>query len=258
MAIAFAVLLGYVGVHRFTLGQWHLGLLFVFLFVISNAMGLWAPGFEGLPWATLAAGVGYYEAYRFYRMTDEEFAERYLEEVEEATDVTGRYLAGTSAPHPRAVSAVSRRKLAAVAAERYEEYDFRAAADLYEEALELDLADGENRVLAARCYSLLEEAGPAYRHLRRAVQLRASNLELVADDAGFAWLRTREDFPERRRAGFAEVAVAPPGGRAEQDPPALPPRVGDVLDRLEQLGRLRSRGLLDDEEFAREKRRLLR
>ena len=255
MAIAFAIFLGYVGVHRFTLGQWHIGLLFVFLFVISNVMGLWAPGFEGLPWATLAAGVGYYEAYRFYKMSDDEFAERYLEEVEDSTPLTSRYLNGTPAPHPRVMSAKAKRKLLAEAAELYEAYDYRAAADRYEEALDLDLADGESRVLAARCYSLLEREGPAYQHLRRAVQLRATNLQLIDEDAGFAWLRTRDDFRERRRDGFASP---PAESGAEDGPPALPQQSDNVLDRLEQLGRLRSRGLLDDEEFAREKRRLLR
>ena len=255
MAIAFAIFLGYVGVHRFTLGQWHVGLLFVFLFVVSNAMGLWAPGFEGLPWATLAAGVGYYEAYRFYKMTDEEFAERYLEEVEDSPPLPSRYLTGTPAPHPRVMNAKAKRKLLAQAAEQFEAYDYRAAAELYEEALDLDLADGESRVLAARCYSLLEREGPAYQHLRRAVQLRATNLQLVDEDAGFAWLRTRDDFRERRRAGFASPRVSSEPADA---PPALPEQSENVLDRLEQLGRLRSRGLLDDDEFAREKRRLLR
>lgn len=255
MAIAFALFLGYVGVHRFTLGQWHLGLLFVFGFVMSNVMGLWAPGFEGLPWATLAAGVGYYEAYRFYQMSDAEFADRYLEEVADETAVSGRYLAGTAVPHPRAVSAKSRRKLAATAAERFDAYDYRGAADLYEEALDLDLADGESRVLAGRCYSLLEDAERAYAHLRRAVQLRATNLELVDEDAGYAWLRTRDDFAERRAGGFAprDGEAGDPGASRRLSPPG-----DNVLDRLEQLGRLRSRGLLNDEEFAREKRRLLR
>ena len=249
----FAIFLGFVGVHRFTLGQWHLGLLFIFMFVVSQSLGLYFPGSDGLPWATLAAGVGYFEALRFYRMSDEEFAHRYLEEVE-PEPVRGRYLAGTPAPHPRAVSAKSRRRLADEAAKRYEEFDYQAAAELYEEALDLDLADGEARVLAARCYSLLEQSAPAYRHLRRAVQLRAGNLDLVDADAGFAWLRTRGDFADRRRRAYAE----PPAEQDGEGPPALPARADNVLDQLEQLGRLRNRGLLDDEEFAREKRRLLR
>ncbi len=252
MAIAFALFLGYVGVHRFTLGQWYYGLIFIFLFVVSSAAGLYMPGFEGLPWATLAAGVGYYEAYRFWRMSDEEFADRYLETDEEDDDevdeVKGRYLTGRVAANPRVISSKARRKILIAASDAFANFDYQGAADLYEEALDMELSDGSSRVYAARCYSLLEDEPNAYRHLRRAVQLKAANLELVQSDPGFAWLRTRPNYAERRGAGFAE----------REKVAALPPSGPNLLDQLEQLGRLRERGLLDDEEFSREKRRLLR
>lgn len=52
-------------------------------------------------------------------------------------------------------------------------------------------------------------------------------------------------------AGEAETTVIP-----TQPPAAAPPAAGR-LDQLEQLGRLRDAGVLDDEEFAAEKKRIL-
>lgn len=258
MAIVFAVGLGCFGVHRFTLGQWQLGLVHVFLMVVSLA------NFEGeflgvSPWTTLSALLAYGTALWWWRMGNEEFAERYLELAEEGEAVEGKYLAGTTAVHPKVKSRRERRKMLASAKQRYESYDLQGAAELYEAALDLDLSDGDSRVLAARCYSLLEDQASAYRHLRRAVQLEAGNLDLVDVDEGFAWLRTRPDFVARRRAGYAHVAQESVArGTSEVPVPKLGAPVPNVLDRLEQLGSLRERGLLDEEEFAREKRRLLR
>ena len=261
MGIAFALFLGWVGVHRFVLGQWYWGLVHIFLFIAGAALVESTPfEFLAIPWFSFSAMAAYYTAFRWIRMSDGAFADRYLELVEEDVDAGGKYLRGTVADHPRAISRRARRKLLAEARQRYDDFDLQGAADRYEEALELDLADGDARVYAARCYSLLEDADAAYRHLRRAVQLQATNLDLVAEDAGFAWLRTRPDYEARRRAGYAPVTLDVPEDDlpAAGEPAALPPPGDNILDRLEQLGRLRDRGLLDDEEFAREKRRLLR
>ena len=252
MATVFAVAFGWVGVHRFILGQWQLGLAHVFLFVVSIA------NFEGhflgeSPWTSLSALAAYATAVWWFRMPEDEFAERYLESVDdEAEDVEGKYLPGKAVPHPKVKSRRARRKILASAKTRHEGFDYQGAAELYEEALDLDLSDGDSRVYAARCYSLLEDGDAAYRHLRKAVQLKATNLDLVLEDEGFAWLRTRPDFEVRRRNGYLATSVL------EENPKALGGPQHNILDQLEQLGRLRERGLLDEEEFAREKRRLLR
>ena len=268
MAALFALAFGWVGVHRFTLGQWPWGLAHIFLFVVSMAVADDLLGWDITPWMTLSALVGYYDAFRWWRMSDEEFADRYLEVDEEhdgalpAGPVRGKYLRGQSAPHPRVLSAKARRGVLASAKTAYDAFDYQAAADLYEQALDLDLHDGESRVLAARAYSLLEDRDAAYRHLAKAVQLRATNLDLVDADPDFAWLRTQPDFAVRRRAGYLVPAAAPwdanPQDAVTPGAPALPPPGGNVLDDLERLAALRERGVLDETEFAREKARLLR
>ena len=214
MAILFALGLGWCGVHRFSLGNWQWGLAHIFLFVVSMATFDRFLGWDMTPWLTASAFVAYYDAYRWWRLTDDEFSDRYLERVDEADAPTapgqapsrvpkpGRYLAGTAAPHPRVLSAKARRAVLASAKTAYEAYDYQAAAEAYENALDLDLHDGESRVLAARCYTLLEDRDAAYRHLGRAVQLHATNLNLVTDDSDFAWLRTQDDFDARRRIGY--------------------------------------------------------
>jgi len=249
MGIVFAITLGWCGVHRFTMGQWQWGLAHIFLFVASMAI------FDGnlTPWTTASALLAYYTAFRWWRMSDEEFADEYLEPVEE--EVEGKYLKGMATAHPKVISGKAKRKILASAKTRYEQFDYQGAAELYEDALDMDLSDGDSRVLAARCYSLLEDAEAAYRHLRKAVLLKANNLDIISRDEGFAWLRTRADYTRRRRAGYGPVETLE--GTSTQ-PPALPPRQDNILANLEKLGELKERGLLNDDEFLREKKRLLR
>ena len=268
MAVVFALGLGWVGVHRFTLGQWQWGLAHIFLFVASMTVAEDLLGWNLTPWVTLSALVAYYDAFRWWRMSDEAFGDRFLERddgEEAAAPVSGRYLRGRPAPHPRVLSAKARRALLAEAKAAYEAYDYQAAAAKYESALDLDLHDGECRVLAARCYALLEDRGGAYRHLARAVQLRATNLDLVDGDPDFAWLRTQPDFAARRRFGYQAPATppqvpdaTPAAGGGAPATAALPPAGDNLLDDLERLAALRERGVLDEAEFAREKARLLR
>lgn len=283
MATLFALAFGWVGVHRFSLGHWQWGLAHIFLFVVSMSVADEWFGWDITPWVTLSALVGYYDAYRWWRMSDGEFADRYLEVDDGAgaspaagAPVQGKYLSGRAAPHPRVLSAKARRGVLASAKTAHDAYDYQAAADFYEQALDLDLHDGESRVLAARAYALLEDREAAYRHLAKAVQLRATNLDLVADDPDFAWLRTQPDFAARRRAGFlvppAAAAPTPPAPPPPPPPPppsdertvnangapGLPSPGANLLDDLERLAALRERGVLDETEFAREKARLLR
>lgn len=252
MGIVFALTLGWCGVHRFIMGHWQWGLAHIFM-MIGSIIVLEELGFEGNPWFTLSTAVAYYTAYRWWRMSDEEFADEYLEPVEE--EVEGKYLRGTATAHPKVISGKARRKILASAKTHYEKFDFQGAAELYEDALDMDLSDGDSRVLAARCYSLLEDAEAAYRHLRRAVLLKANNLDIISKDEGFAWLRMREDYTRRRRAGYGPVEPLVP---TSTTPPTLPPRQDNILEKLEKLGELKERGLLDDDEFLREKKRLLR
>ncbi len=262
MAVIFAVALGWCGVHRFTLGQWQWGLFHIFLFIVSMATFDRFFGWDMTPWLTVSAFVGYYNAVQWFKMSDEEFGEQFLEPVDTDRPVEGKYLKGKEVVHPRVLSGRARRGLLASAKTAYDAFDYQLAAEQYEQALDLDLHDGESRVLAARCYALLEDREAAYRHLSKAVHLRATNLDLVGTDADFAWLRMREDFDGRRRAGYGAVIVphAPPAAPPplEREVQSLPSPSPNLLDDLERLASLRERGVLDDEEFARQKERLLR
>ncbi len=265
MAIVFAIALGWCGVHRFTLGQWQWGLFHIFLFIVSMSVAD-SIDLNITPWMTLSALVAYGHGLKWWRMTDEEFGEQFLEPVDADDDkpITGKYLKGQEVVHPRVLSGRARRGLLASAKTAYDAFDYQLAAERYEQALDLDLQDGESRVQAARCYTLLEDGEAAYRHLAKAVQLRATNLDLISSDDDFAWLRTQSDFELRRRTGFgiyAEPVEPPPLRKPHPEPtgrPSLPAPRANLLDDLERLASLRERGVLDDEEFVRQKERLLR
>jgi len=64
-------------------------------------------------------------------------------------------------------------------------------------------------------------------------------------------LLTRQDLPAPQRA------AAPPVARATADEPKSQRSSIDVLDQLERLAALKERGVLSDEEFAKQKRKIL-
>ena len=274
-AIIFAIVLGWCGVHRFTLGQWQYGLLHIFLMIVSFAtIGEWVP-FEMTPWTTLSAALAYFHAWQWWQMSDEAFAERYLEPVEEP--VKGKYLKGHAKESPRVLSQRARKQALAAAHEAYAGHDYEEAATLYEKAVGMDLSDGESRVFAARCYSLLEDEEAAYRHLERAYVLKATNLHLVDEDDAFAWLRTRIDFQERRRKGYgrssAEEAMEDTADyeketwryrrKENSTNKGLPEPRANILDQVDLKQKLASlrdlydSGLIEESEYTRIRERLL-
>lgn len=252
-SIMFALLLGFIGIHRFNLGHWHIGMLYIVLFIISMSNDLVLPFFDHNPWVTMAACVGYVEAFRFYSMSEEEYAERYLEPAPVIRK--GKYLKGKvieSNPHQ------VKRKLLKTANDLFESFQYQEAAQAYEKVLSKDYNDGRVRVLAARCYSLVEDEVSAYRHLNLAVKLDAPNLNLIHIDEGFAWLRTRDDFELLLSNNFQRKSLNFSTPNVKKTPSfTTTQKKSTILDQLERLGEMKERGLLSVDEFERAKQRLL-
>ncbi|MFD5542147.1 SHOCT domain-containing protein [Streptomyces sp. NPDC127079] len=68
----------------------------------------------------------------------------------------------------------------------------------------------------------------------------------------------QQDYEQQPPA--AQPPPAPPAAQPPPAPPAAPPAADDMsarIDQLKQLGDLKAQGILTEEEFAEQKRRLL-
>ncbi len=154
---------------------------------------------------------------------------------------------------------------------KYKDYDYDGAIEDFEKALEIDNKDIAVHFNIACAYSLNEESKKAFYHLDKAVELGFNDYKRIKEHDALAFLRIQDGFEEFEANGFrlqkkqqleapkeemlelaseAEKAEAP-----DQQEEIL--QSGDLLEQLKKLGELRDKGLLTEEEFVVQKRKLL-
>ena len=142
--------------------------------------------------------------------------------------------------------------------EKFKGYDYNGAIADFEKALEVRPDDLAVHFNLACAYSLTENADRAFHHLDRAVQLGFTDLDRIRTHDALAYLRVQPDYAAFERAGFR---LPPPTTERPQPlgtpAPDLLQSTPDLLDQLQKLGDLRERGLLTEEEFTTQKRKLL-
>ena len=78
---------------------------------------------------------------------------------------------------------------------------------------------------------------------------------------GGAAIAAKKHHDAKQAQQAEEAAAPPPAAPAEPAPPAQPPAAGgltpEVMEQLKQLGELHEQNVLSDEEFEREKAKLL-
>lgn len=269
VAAVLALFLGYLGVHRFYLGKRFMGMLYFFFFCLLFGISVE----EGEPLIFIAILLGFIDAVLLSVMPQEEFDERYnrryLRRTEAAAPAVAprqRYLRAPSRA-PQTFEDMRAAGIRAFRAGRYEE-----ALDQFDDALLDRPADPSLHFNISCCYARLGEAGPALEHLELAFDHGFDRPEKLDTHSAFDWMRSRSSF-EAIRNRYQQVSVPPNADTAptlasvtqsEPEPAATPSEEEgetlaiDLLEQLAKLGDLRDRGLLTEEEFSRQKRRLLR
>ncbi|MEM6700577.1 MAG: NINE protein [Bacteroidota bacterium] len=161
---------------------------------------------------------------------------------------------------------------------RFKEYDYEGAIDCFERVLEIDQKDVAAHFNLACAYSLTEETKPSLHHLDQAVKYGFDDFQKIRTHDALAYLRIQEEFEAFAQSGFrlpetksAETPAAVPTVeetfelelpqseplQVEAPKPDLLQSTPDLLDQLQKLGDLKERGVLSEEEFVKEKRKLL-
>ena len=246
-----ALFLGWAGVHRFYLGQTGLGILYFFLmfFGVSFVLGL-------------------IDAIVFFSMDDGDFNRKYNSPERRATQDRNIKQYGPYSQNRGRMPAVPRNAQAAGrdlqnphkinGIKKYKEFDLEGAIEDFNKGLEIHPRDISLHFNLACAYSLTEQVEKAYTHLDKAVSLGFNDFDKIKTHDDLAYVRIQDRFDEFQNNGYrlkAADAIEPPVSRESKEETI---KDDVLLGQLKRLSELRDRGLLSEQEFIIEKKKLSR
>lgn len=254
-AAILALFLGWFGIHRFYLKQGGLGILYIFLFF---AFGI-------------SVILGIIDAIVLLAMDQEDFDRRHnsddgrhRHEQYRRRDLRREYQQRRRESEkkqrpskiPRNVKVPERQKVNPYkqnGIKKYKDFDLEGAIEDFEKGLEISPKDIALHFNLACAYSLTEKPDKSYYHIDQAVKYGFNDFEKIKTHDDLAFMRIQENFEEFEKNGFRlEVTSkleAPKENLLDQD---------ILLEQLNRLSELRKKGLITEDEFTAEKKKLLR
>lgn len=245
-----ALLFGIFGTHRFYLGQRNRGIGYFILFLVTFFITTTTVAWTGPPPLIIPALLAFVDAVVLWAMPKAEFDAKY-----NAAPAYPDRVPETVYRRPPQRSGRFYRKLGI---HEYRRGRFDAAARAFEQALESSPYDPSLAFNLACCYAQLEDADRAFDQLERAVDLGFEPVNKIYEHPALAYLHSLDEMDAFIANGFRrkepELELSPLGTQEEPKPEETP---GDLLQQIEELGRLKEQGILTEEEFERQKRRWL-
>ncbi len=265
-----SLVLGWVGAHQFYLRKPILGLLFVFALVYFKMP---AAFFLGLVNAIFLLMMSNDEFNRRYNpgLNDEELQKKETdwERWNTQRDYQRRNRSTPTQETPKPLFNTSPKNVPELkkpnpfiltGIKKYKEYDVSGAIEDFTKALEIQPNDISTHFNLACAYSLTEKKEKSFHHLEKAVALGFKDYEKIKTHEHLAFLRIQPEFEEFEKNDFhmpvnmqtkeaTEVA-------ANTDNDAL--QSEEFLSQLNKLAELRQKGLITEEEYVLEKKKLYR
>jgi TM2 domain-containing membrane protein YozV len=234
-----ALLLGGFGAHRFYLGQVGLGFFYLIFF--------WFP----LIWI-----IGLIDAIVLFAMDKAKFDVTYNKSFVKVTprqyDAPRQQTRAPQRQQPIAQpNAAEHLKNSGI--RKFKDFDYENAIADFHKALKISPRDVAVHFNLACAYSLTENTDKALEHLDKAVGFGFNDFKRIKEHDALAYLRVQPQFEEFERNGFRLVQPL----TAAQEP-VLDLNNDTLLEQLKRLGELRDRGLLTEEEFAIQKKKLMK
>ena len=245
-----ALFLGWLGFHRFYLGQTGLGVVYL--------MFCWFP----VIWL-----IAFIDAISLFAMDQQRFDEKY----NNAPPVFGGSPTDFDRHRNRAKTVdrhdLKRQEGAALKTanasltnphkkrglERFKDFDYPGAIEDFQKSIEIAPRDIATHFNLACAYSLTENAKLAFFHLDKAVEYGFKDFKKIKEHPALAYLRIQEEFDSFEQNGFKSPNTAGKPAEIEDLLNTEP----NLLDQLKKLGELREKGLLTEKEFDEQKRKLL-
>ena len=138
--------------------------------------------------------------------------------------------------------------------DKYKDYDYDGAIDDFTKALQIEDRDPAVHFNLACAYSLTEQKELAFKHLAKATQYGFKDTDKIKTHDALAFLRVQEEFDTFVESGY-RWPLSRTQSKAKESTILDSP---DLLQQLNQLAMLRDKGLLSQEEFEMQKKKLLR
>ena len=134
---------------------------------------------------------------------------------------------------------------------KYKEYEYEAAIEDFKKALSVDPTDVAVHFNIACAYSIMEQPHLSMVHLSKAVEHGFKDFDKIKTHDALAFVRIQDGFEDFVKNGYKLV-------KDSKTPDENTEETGDLLEQLQKLGELREKGLLTEEEFLEQKKKLLR
>ena len=244
---------GTFGLHKLYLRDSGGFIFFLFMMFISFSTSI-----------PITAFLGFIQGFKLITMNDEEFDRKYnrgyvqrdtrMEQRRSATfdryQTEDRKRGYTP---PKAVIKNNVFKSSGLA--KYKDFDLEGAIEDFKKGLDIEPNDIALNFNIACAYSLTENKALAFHHISKAVNLGFNDFERILTHDDLAFLRIQKEFDEFKASQFKRV---PAGVKVNTTTTTAIEESPMVLEQLEKLSSLRQRGLLTQEEFEREQKKLMR
>ena len=266
-----ALFFGVWGTHRFYLGQRFLGVIYITMF--SLGVIATATSYEGIPYVLIPFMLGFIDAILFFVMPKEEFDDRYNHnkyyryrqgQSPGGTDFERETRYRSERQRRRSTEPQQRRKTISPfkqkGIEKFRNYEFDEAVLNFKKALEYNYEDPATHFNLACCFSILEEADEAFFHLEKAVSFGFSDTKKIHSHDALAYLRSLPQFEQFARNNYRRIQQlpAPQSEQLDLNEKTTEEKIqGDLLEQIMQLGDLREKGILTEEEFSQQKKKIL-
>ena len=274
VAAFLALFAGMFGVHRFYLQRWWHGVMYLSLFFVSVIIS----AKEHAPVVLIPIVLGLIDALLFFVMPQEDFDEkynkkrlqdyqsqRYYEEDEAEEDPTAlmeRQERSNRASQPNKPGKKENKKediFKRIGIEQFRSMNFEGAIESFMSALEDNLTSPSVHFNLACCYSMIENADKAFQSLEKAIESGFSDISKIHSHQALSFIRKQPEFEAFVANGYRVVKQlpVPQPNILDTTPLNLNESPRDVLDEVLHLGDLREKGLITEEEFVLQKKKLL-
>lgn len=267
VAAMLALFGGAIGVHKFYLRKPGTGIFYFFMFMVFlNAK---------LPIMVL---IGLFEGLRLLMMSDQDFNRKYNPEMsqqdqnweqsrqrqyrwENRNQQQPQQPGQTNQNQSRGWKNIevtnqagARRNIFKESAIRkYKDFDLTGAIEDFQKSLQMEPKDIATHFNIACAYSLTEQANKAYYHISKAVEYGFNDYEKLSTHDDLAFVRIQNQWDDFKNGGFKSYTAF------EKNPyeqPKAEPQNDVLLEQLNKLDELRKKGLLSENEYALEKKKL--
>ncbi len=135
--------------------------------------------------------------------------------------------------------------------EKYKDYDYEGSIEDFNKALQINPKDIAVHFNLACAYSLTEQKEKAFEHLDKAAELGFTDFGKIKTHDALAYLRIQDEFEDFEKNSYRL------GKKSRENNTGNIAESQNLLEQLKKLAELREQGLLTEEEFSLQKKRLL-